>query len=128
MMKLLVIGNLGADATVQNHNGNQFVSFRVAHTESWTNKSTGEVNKATTWVSCILNGNGGGLTQYLKKGTKVYVDGNVSFNVYSSPLTHQMECGVNLNVRNIELCGGKPEQKPTVDTSTNNSNKEDQPF
>lgn len=120
MMKLQVIGNLGADATVQNHNGNQFVSFRVAHTEQWTNKQTGEVNKATTWVSCIMNGNGGGLTQYLKKGTKVYVDGNVSFNVYSSPATHQMECGVNLNVRTLELCGGKMETPTTEQKQQNN--------
>lgn len=119
-MKLQVIGNLGADATVQNHNGNQFVSFRVAHTEQWTNKQTGEVNKATTWVSCIMNGNGGGLTQYLKKGTKVYVDGNVSFNVYSSPATHQMECGVNLNVRTLELCGGKMETPTTEQKQQNN--------
>lgn len=125
MMKLQVIGNLGADATVQNHNGNQFVSFRVAHTEQWTNKLTGEINKSTTWVSCIMNGNGGNLTQYLKKGIKVYVDGNVTFNIYSSPASHQMECGVNLNVRNLELCGGKSEQQ-TAETEV--VNKEKVPF
>lgn len=123
MLKLQVIGNLGADATVQNHNGNQFVSFRVAHTEKWTNKTTGEMNSATTWVSCIMNGNGGGLTPYLKKGTKVFVDGNVSFNTYSSPATHQIECGVNLNVRTLELCGGKTEQQTTGQAATNNDDK-----
>lgn len=105
-----IIGNLGADAQLQVNNGNKFVSFRIANTDSWTDKKTGEIIKTTQWVSCSLNGDGGNLLQYLKKGTKIFVRGNAQIVIYSSPKTHQMEAGVNLFVREIELCGGSKEE------------------
>lgn len=111
MLKIQLIGNLGADAELREQNGNKFVTFRVAHTESYT-KSDGTRVENTTWVSCVLNGDGGALTQYLVKGTKVYVDGDASFEVYSSPKTRRMECGVRLSVRNVELVGGKSDLVP----------------
>ena len=107
MIKVEIIGNLGADAQLQVYNGNKYVSFRIANTDSWTDKATGEIKKSTQWVSCTLNGDGGALTPYLKKGTKVFVRGNAQFVVFSSAKSHQMEVGVNLFVREIELCGGQ---------------------
>lgn len=125
MIKMEIIGNLGADAQMQVYNGNKFVSFRIANSDSWTDKSTGEIKKSTQWVSCTLNGDGGNLLPYLKKGTKVFVRGNAQIVIYSSPKTHQMEAGINLFVREIELCGGSkenaqpqqtPQQTPTQPT------------
>lgn len=110
MIKIEVIGNLGADAQLQMVNGNKFISFRVANTDAWTDKQTGEIKKSTQWISCTLNGDGGALTQYLKKGTKVFVRGNAQIVIFSSPKSHQMEAGVNLFVREIELCGGSKEE------------------
>ena len=110
MIKVEIIGNLGADAQLQQVNGNKFVSFRVANTDKWTDKTTGEISKSTQWISCTMNGDGGGITPFLKKGTKVFVRGNATFVMYSSAKTHKMEVGVNLFVREIELCGGVAEQ------------------
>lgn len=110
MIKMEIIGNLGADAQLQVYNGNKFVSFRIANTDAWTDKATGEIKKSTQWISCTLNGDGGSLLPYLKKGTKIFVRGNAQIVVYSSPKTHQMEAGVNLFVREIELCGGNKEK------------------
>ena len=110
MIKMEIIGNLGADAQLQVYNGNRFVSFRIANTDAWTDKATGEIKKSTQWISCTLNGDGGNLLPYLKKGTKIFVRGNAQIVVYSSPKTHQMEAGVNLFVREIELCGGNKEE------------------
>lgn len=110
MIKMEIIGNLGADAEVKVYNGNKFVSFRVAHTDKWVDQQTGVISTQTIWVSCSLNGDGGGLTPYLKKGTKVFVRGTPNFVTYSSPKTHKMETGVNLFVREVELCGGHQEQ------------------
>ena len=107
MIKVEIIGNLGADAQLQEKNGNRFVSFRVANTDKWTDKSTGQIIESTQWISCTLNGDGGALTPYLKKGSKVFVRGNAQFVIFSSAKTHQMEVGVNLFVREIELCGGQ---------------------
>ena len=111
MIKLEIIGNLGADAEIKQYNGNKFVSFRVAHTDKWVDQQTGVISTQTTWVSCSLNGDGGALTAYLKKGTKVFVRGTPNCVVYSSPMTHKMEAGINLFVREVELCGGHTEQK-----------------
>lgn len=137
MIKLEVIGNLGADAEVKVYNGNKFVSFRVAHTDKWVDRQTGVISTQTTWVSCSLNGDGGGVTPYLKKGTKVFVRGTPNFVTYSSPTTHKIETGVNLFVREIELCGGhqeqeqnntNPAQAPTGTTTTPTSKNGDMPF
>lgn len=137
MIKLEIIGNLGADAEVKVYNGNKFVSFRVAHTDKWVDQQTGVISTQTTWVSCSLNGDGGKLTSYLKKGTKVFVRGTPNFVVYSSPSTHKMETGVNLFVREVELCGGNQEQEqnktntgqtPAKTEAPPANNKENLPF
>ena len=114
MIKVEIIGNLGADAMLQVVNGNKFVSFRVANTDAWTDKQTGEIKKSTQWISCSLNGDGGALLPYLKKGTKVFVRGNAQFVVFSSAKSRQMEVGVNLYVREIELRGGSKENEQTA--------------
>ena len=114
MIKVEIIGNLGADAQLQEKNGNRFISFRVANTDKWTDKSTGQIIESTQWISCTLNGDGGALTPYLKKGSKVFVRGNAQFVIFSSAKTHQMEVGVNLFVREIELCGGQKENQQTA--------------
>ena len=131
-----IIDNLGADAEVKVYNGNKFVSFRVAHSDKWVDQQTGVISTQTTWVSCSLNGDGGGLTPYLKKGTKVFLRGTPNFVTYSSPKTHKFETGVNLFVREIELCGSHQEQEQNTnttqtpaDTATNTEGKKsDIPF
>lgn len=137
MIKMEIIGNLGADAEVKAYNGNKFVSFRVAHTDKWVDQQTGVISTQTIWVSCSLNGDGGGLTPYLKKGTKVFVRGTPNFVVYSSPKTRKMETGVNLFVREVELCGGHQEQEqnnanttqaPTGNATIPAGKKDDMPF
>ena len=137
MIKMEIIGNLGADAEVKVYNGSKFVSFRVAHTDKWVDQQTGVISTQTIWVSCSLNGDGGGLTPYLKKGTKVFVRGTPNFAVYSSPKTRKMETGVNLFVREVELCGGHQEQEqnnanttqaPAGTTANPAGKKDDLPF
>lgn len=111
MFKASIIGNLGSDAKVQDYQGNKFVSFDVAETKKYK-KADGTDVEETTWVSCTLNGDGGNLLQYLKKGKKVYVDGDCSVRVYSSKVKRAIVAGVNLAVRNIELIGGITEDVP----------------
>lgn len=114
MIRIEIIGNLGADALLQEKNGNKFVAFRVANTDKWVDKSTGQVIESTQWISCTLNGDGGALLPYLKRGSKVFVRGNAQFVIFSSAKTRQMEVGVNLFVREIELCGGQKENQQTA--------------
>lgn len=110
MLKFQVIGNLGADAELHQSNGNEFISFRVAHTEQYNNN--GQQTQRTTWVDVTWNGNGGNLLQYLKKGAKVFVDGVPTFRVYSSAKDRCWKAGVSIFARTIELCGGSSDPVP----------------
>ena len=100
MLQFSILGNLGADAEKKEYNGRPFVSFRVAHSE----KRQGGT-EATTWISCVMNGDGGNVLQYLKRGQKVFVQGRGRVKTYSSPKSHQIEAGLDLSVDRIELCG-----------------------
>lgn len=102
MLKLHVIGNLGGDAELKSEGGRQFVSFRVAHTIRRT-RDDGTAQESTEWISCSLNGDGGALLQYLKRGTKVFISGDVSVKQYHSERDHCLKAGLNCYVREIEL-------------------------
>lgn len=107
MFQATVIGHLGADAEIKSYNGKEFVSFRVAHSERFTSQS-GEQKERTQWVSCALNGDGGQLTKYLKKGQLVAVMGDCTLGLANSQVMRSMVPTCNLHVNNIELLGGAP--------------------
>ena len=111
MLQISLVGALGADAEKRTANGHDFISFNVASTERFT-KADGTQAENTTWVSCTLNGDGGKLLQYLRRGTIVYVSGRGSTRVYSSPKERRMVAGINLMVDAIELVGGRPDAVP----------------
>lgn len=111
MFKSIVIGNLGADAQVKESNGSKFVTFRVAHTESY-NDQAGQKHESTTWIDCIMSNAESKVVPYLKKGTKVYVSGNCSLRVFSSAKYRQMMAGAQINVQNVELLGGSSDDVP----------------
>ncbi len=102
MLKLHVIGNLGGDAEVKSEAGRQFVSFRVAHTIRRT-RDDGTAQETTEWISCSLNGDGGALLQYLKRGVKVFISGDVTVRQFHSERDHCLKAGINCYVRELEL-------------------------
>lgn len=112
MLQITVIGHIGADAHIEANNGKPFVSFNVSHNDRWTDAS-GVVHESVQWVSCALNGDGGQLLQYLKKGRQVFVQGRCSTRVYSSPTQKMMVAGINCAVDRIELLGGQPDPVPS---------------
>ena len=71
------IGNLGRDPEVKNTAGGRVVSFSLAVSEKWTDKS-GERKEKTTWIPIVIwNDNIGEVAErYLRKGSKVYVAGS----------------------------------------------------
>lgn len=77
MLQLEIIGNLGNDAEIKEFNGKKYVSMNVAHSEK-KRDANGSVLETTTWVSVLWYGDGGNLTQYLKRGCKVFVRGRLS--------------------------------------------------
>jgi single-strand DNA-binding protein len=78
--KVILIGNLGADPEVRRlGSGDPVVNLRVATTESWRDKQTGERKDKTEWHSVVIfNDNLAKVAeQYLRKGSKVYLEGQL---------------------------------------------------
>ena len=111
MIKVEVIGNLGADCEVKQSNGNKFGACRVAHTEKYTD-AQGNVHDSTIWVDVVIPDAENKVIPYLKAGVKVFVRGNASLRVYSSQKDRCMKAGLTINAREIELCGGSSDAVP----------------
>lgn len=78
--KVIIIGNLGRDPEVRTfQNGGKVCNLRIATSENWKDRNTGERKERTEWHSvAIFNENLARLAeQYLKKGSKVYIEGKL---------------------------------------------------
>ncbi len=78
--KVIIVGNLGADPEVKSfQNGGRIANLRIATSESWTDKMSGERKEKTEWHSVVLNSEGlvKVAENYLRKGSKVYVEGQL---------------------------------------------------
>lgn len=107
MLLATVIGNLGANAEIKSSDGREFVSFRVAHNDSYRSADGSKV-ESSMWVDCTMSCAGGrpAVLPYLVKGTTVCVVGQLSTRVYSSEKDRCMKAGVKIHVQKIELIGG----------------------
>lgn len=129
MIKLQVIGNLGKDCTTNQVSGKTVINFNVAHTESYKDSKGDKVQK-TTWVECAY-WNESKISEYLKKGTQVYVEGTPEVRTYAKTDGTQ---GVSLSLRvfSVQLLGqsgggasqatqaqpnSKPAEKPAPQTA-----------
>lgn len=111
MLQLEIIGNLGNDAEIKEFNGKKYVSMNVAHSEK-KRDSNGSVLETTIWVSVLWYGDGGNLTQYLKRGCKVFVRGRLSLKTYQDKHGNN-QIAVNVNANEVTLCSLKGESQPT---------------
>ena len=78
--KVILIGNLGADPEVRHtQDGRSICNLRLATTDTWRDKQSGERREKTEWHSVVIfNEQLGKIAQqYLKKGAKVYIEGQL---------------------------------------------------
>jgi single-strand DNA-binding protein len=78
--KVILVGNLGRDPESRTfQNGGKVVNLRIATSESWKDRATGERKEKTEWHSvAIFNENLARIAeQYLRKGSKVYIEGQL---------------------------------------------------
>jgi single-strand DNA-binding protein len=76
--KVILIGNLGADPEIRRtQDGRPIANLRIATSESWKDKNTGERKEKTEWHRVVIFNEGlcRIAEQYLKKGSKVYIEG-----------------------------------------------------
>jgi len=78
--KVILIGNLGRDPEVRSFpDGGKICNLRIATSETWRDKQSGERRERTEWHSVVLRGEGlvRVAEQYLRKGAKVYIEGQL---------------------------------------------------
>src|SRR5690242_13929006 len=78
--KVILVGNLGADPEVRRtQDGRPIVNLRVATSENWRDKNSGERKEKTEWHRVVIFSEGlcRVAEQYLKKGSKVYLEGQL---------------------------------------------------
>jgi single-strand DNA-binding protein len=78
--KVILIGNLGKDPEARSmQNGGKVVNFSIATSESWKDKNSGERQERTQWHNIVIFNEqlAGVAERYLKKGSKVYVEGQL---------------------------------------------------
>ncbi|SDY01933.1 single-stranded DNA-binding protein [Citreimonas salinaria] len=78
--KVIIVGNLGRDPEVRTfQDGGKLCNLRIATSEQWKDRNTGERRERTEWHNVVLRGDGlvRVAEQYLKKGSKVYVEGTL---------------------------------------------------
>lgn len=77
--KVIIVGTLGRDPETKNFpSGGSLTQFSVATSESWKDKNTGEQREETEWHRIVLNNRLGEIAQqYLKKGSKVFIEGSL---------------------------------------------------
>jgi len=78
--KVILIGNLGQDPEVKSfQNGGRIANLRIATSESWKDRNTGERKERTEWHTVVLQSDGlvGVAERYLRKGSKIYIEGQL---------------------------------------------------
>lgn len=83
--KVILVATLGKDPETKTFpNGGSVTNFSVATSETWTDKNSGERKEKTEWHNISMNGRLGEIAQqYLKKGSKVYLEGSLSTRKWS---------------------------------------------
>ena len=77
--KVILVGTLGKDPETKTFpNGGSLTQFSIATSESWTDKTSGERKEQTEWHRIVLHNRLGEIAQqYLRKGSKVYIEGSL---------------------------------------------------
>lgn len=89
--KVILIGNLGADPEIRHMpNGTAVANINLATSESWKDKNTGEQQERTEWHRVVLFQRLAEIvTEYLKKGSKVYIEGRLQTRKWQDKTTGQ---------------------------------------
>lgn len=103
MVKIYIIGKLGADAQEKKWEGKRIITFSIAHNDRFKDKN-GEKQERTTWYKCEYHGSNK-ILEYLKRGTSVYVEGVPNVKMYKDKNSGEMQLYNGVTVFTIQLIG-----------------------
>jgi single-strand DNA-binding protein len=107
--KVILVGNLGADPeTRYMPSGDAIANIRLATTDKWKDKQSGEMKEATEWHRVSFFGRLAEIAgQYLKKGSPVYIEGRIRTRKWQDKETGTDRYSTEIVAENMQLLGGR---------------------
>jgi len=106
--KVILIGNLGKDPEMKSFpNGDAYCNLTLATSESWTDKASGEKKERTEWHNLVFTRKLAEIVgQYLKKGSKIYVEGSLRTRKWQDKEGHDRYT-TEIQVNDMQMLDGR---------------------
>ena len=127
--KVILLGNLGQDPDIRTmQNGKKVCTFSIATSNSWKDKDTGEKKEKTEWHRVVVFNEGlvGVVENYIKKGTKLYIEGSLQTRKWTDDsgtekyTTEILIQGYGGRIDIVSAKGNNQEQSENQDVLENN--------
>ena len=107
--KVILLGNLGADPELRTTAGGDAVAtISIATSDSWKDKNTGEEQQKTEWHRVVFFRRMAEVVgQYLKKGSSVYIEGQLQTNSYEDKNTGEKKFSTQNVARDMQMLGSR---------------------
>jgi single-strand DNA-binding protein len=129
--KVLLIGRLGADPEIkQMVNGKNVARLSLATSQNWKDKNTGEKKQKTEWHRVVIFNEGlvNVVQQYLKKGSQVYIEGQLSTRKWRDEQSGQDKYSTEVVIQgynsSLTMLGGRSENE-NINQSTSSLTKDE---
>lgn len=123
--KVILVATLGKDPETKTFpNGGSITNFSVATSEAWTDKNTGEKKEQTEWHNIVMQNKLGEIAQqYLKKGSKVYLEGKLRTRKWQDQ-NGQDRYSTEIVCNNMQMLDSAPQGQQSQQQSGYSSNKQ----
>ena len=117
--KVILLGNLGADPELRTTAGGDAVAtISIATSDSWKDKNTGEEQQKTEWHRVVFFRRMAEVVgQYLKKGSSVYIEGQLQTNSYGDKNTGEKKFSTQIVARDMQMLGSRNNSEPQSNSS-----------
>jgi single-strand DNA-binding protein len=107
--KVILIGNLGQDPETRTTPGGTTVTnLRLATSESWRDKTSGEMKEQTEWHTIVMWGRLGEIgAEYLRKGSQVYIEGRLQTRKWQDKATGNDRYSTEIVASEMQMLGGR---------------------
>jgi len=122
--KVILVGNLGQDPEIRYMpNGGAVANLTLATSESWRDKQTGENKEITEWHRVVIFGKLAEIAgEYLKKGSQVYIEGQLKTRKWEKDGVERYSTEVNVGINGtMQMLGGKKQEGGSQQQGGNNN-------